>query len=76
MSFTKFPYSVKLLEEELSINQKELDFWNKNLSNTDPLVVRQAKGNVGGCESRIKDLTEGILMLRPAQVEKTTEEKK
>lgn len=75
MSFTKYPYSVKLLEEELSNNQKELDFWNTNLNNSDLLVARQAKGNIGGCESRIKDLTEGILMLRPLQVEKTEDKK-
>lgn len=63
MSYTKYPYCVKLLEEELSKNQKELEFWNNHITHTDPLVARQAKGNIGGCESRIKDLTEGIASL-------------
>lgn len=63
MSYTKYPYSQKILEDELDKNKKELDFWNSRISDKDALIARQAKGNIGGCQSRIKDLTEGIINL-------------
>lgn len=63
MSYTKYPYSQKILEDELDKNKKELDFWNSRISDEDALIARQAKGNIGGCQSRIKDLTEGIINL-------------
>jgi hypothetical protein len=60
MSYTKYPYSQKILEDELNKNKKELDFWNSLISDKNALIARQAKGNIGGCQSRIKDLTESI----------------
>jgi hypothetical protein len=65
MSNGKIQYSVKLLEEQLSKNKRELEFWKSNLSSKDPLVVRQAQGNIGGCETRIEDLTAGLAILNP-----------
>lgn len=59
----KIQYSIKLLVENLNKNIKELEFWNTQLSSEDQLVIRQAKGNIGGCEERIKDITEALTQL-------------
>lgn len=63
MSQKKSPYSIKLLQEQLTKETKGLAFWQKKTTSDDPLIVRMAKGNIGGCESRIEDLTIGLTAL-------------
>lgn len=65
MSFTKYPYSVKILEDVLKKNQEELDFWQHYSKSENEKIAKQAGGNIGGCESRVKDLIEAIKILRP-----------
>jgi hypothetical protein len=65
MSFTKYPFSVKILEDVLKKNQEELEFWNDAAKHENIKISTQAKGNIGGCESRVKDLIEAIKILRP-----------
>lgn len=64
MSFVKCQYSFKLLEEALKKEENNLSFWNKHSESNDIKTSKQAKGNIGACESRIKDLTEALESLK------------
>ena len=59
----KIQYSIKVLEDALSKNRRELAFWKSNLTSSDALIVRQAEGNIGSCETRIADLETGLAIL-------------
>lgn len=59
----KYQYSINLLEDILKKNQDELVFWNEHMNSKEEKVIRQAKGNIGSCESRIEAITIGIKIL-------------
>lgn len=66
----RFEYAVLTLEKELNKNKNELLYWQGLTEDENPLTVRMAKGNIGGCESRIKDIEECLLFINPpAQIE-------
>jgi hypothetical protein len=50
------PYVAKLLRERLLNEEKSLEFFEKNLTSTDPLVVRQAEGSIPSNQHRVGEL--------------------
>ena len=69
----RIPYALKLLEVALSRERANLFEFEGNLTSTDPMVVRQARGSIGSCQSRVGQLETALLDLVPP-VPKQTEE--
>lgn len=63
----KIPYIIKLLEDTLSKERKNLDFWNKSLVSDDALIVKQAQGNISSNQERVRQAEEALLDLWPLE---------
>ena len=61
----KIPYVIKILEDTLSRERKNLEFWNRMLTSDDSLVVRQARSNVSSNQERVRQVEEVMLLLCP-----------
>jgi len=74
----KIPFIISLLEKTFSKETKNLEEWNRLLvSSKDPLVIRQAKGNVSSNKDRTIQLEAALLELYPLeQREKDNKENK
>jgi len=56
----KVPYAMKVLEDALRKNEKELSYWQQHIGKS----IAQAEGNVGPCENRITQIKEVITILK------------
>ena len=56
-----------MLEEALSKERKNLDFWNKVATSEDHWIVRQANGNLSSNKERVRQLEETLLDLYPLE---------
>lgn len=78
-----YAYPERLLDEALNKTTKELAMWREK-EMVDPakdpggFILRQAHGNIPGCEERLKDLTACLEQLKPilTEEEKAKLEKK
>jgi len=68
----KIPCVLRLLEDRLSKERKNLAEWEGNLRSDDPLVVRQASANIASNQSRIEQYETALEELSPTP--KQTEE--
>lgn len=61
------PYIINLLDSTLSKEKKSLDEWNNLLTASDPLIARQAKGNISSNQERVNQLEKALLDLYPTE---------
>ncbi len=62
--YDPMPYVAKLLREKLLMEEKNLEFFEKNLSSQDPLVVRQANGSIPSNKNRVEELQNALEFLK------------
>lgn len=59
----KAPYTKTLLKDALIKERENLKEYQSNSNSSDPLISRQAKGNISNCEFRVNEITESIKLL-------------
>lgn len=63
-NYDPMPYVAKILREKLSLEEKNLTFFENNLSSKDPLIVRQACGSIPSNKNRVDELKNAIAFLK------------
>jgi len=58
------PYVAKLLRERLLMEERNLEFFEKNLSSSDPMTVRQANGSIPSNKNRVEELQNALEFLK------------
>jgi hypothetical protein len=59
-----YPYTIKILTEKLSNEEKDLLFWEKTVKNNESeSLVRQALGNIPNNKYRIDELKKVIELI-------------
>lgn len=63
-NYDPMPYVAKILREKLSMEEKNLKFFENNLTSCDPIVVRQANGSIPSNKNRVEELQNALVFLK------------
>ena len=58
------PYVAKILRDKLFLEEKGLKLFESRLSSSDPMIVKQAEGNIPSNRYRIMELHEAMNYLK------------
>jgi hypothetical protein len=61
----RIPCVLRLLEDRLSKERKDLAEWNRHLTSNDKFIIRQANSNIASNQSRIEQLELALADLVP-----------